>query len=212
MHQIRTTTCYVNGHSTHYDNMAEFADAAEATASQTIRDARDDFRDYTSFDEALRMAREGWAAKAETIQTTVQRTQEVPVLTPEWDVTGDEVNVAMFLEGIPECMVSYPLRPQGRPVVEVFVSLMFAGSTPTEVVTMSGLALVGAVRALQTNGHTVIVTGVIANEGRGPGERMVHTVTLADTRYPYDEAILLYAVAHPDHPSDPLLRCPGRVG
>lgn len=113
-----------------YDSLDEFADAAKrrstmgGVAIQNMangpgkRRYEDPYEWYGgSFEEALEVAATGWEAKLdETLALMdsaiekVTREHEVKSFVPTWEVTGAEVDVARYLEGVPENMIDFPMQ------------------------------------------------------------------------------------------------------
>lgn len=196
--RTRTTTPTTTiGQHDHYASLAAYVERA-LSATDYREHEPTDFNGYTSFDEACRMAANGWDAVAAEVQAAVSYAGDVPELAPVWDVAGDEVDIPRYLDGIPENMVSYPYQPARRPVVTVYVPVSFSWQNDAEQVKRFGLAVVGGIEALRLSGHTVRVVGILTSGGDTDSTPVrIDTIDLADTRYAYDATQLMFAIAHP---------------
>lgn len=182
-----------------HESLAAFVDQARQDRTDRSYDG-DSWAGGVTFDQACELATNGWDAKSREVQATLSRVGDVPELAPEWDVAGDEVDVTRFLQGVPESMVSYPYRPARRPVVTIYVNLLYSASVHQDTVVRLGLAIFGGIESLRLSGHTVRLLGVFGNLPTGPPGETSHrleTVVLADTRFAYDPTTVVYAIAHP---------------
>src|SRR5581483_7068916 len=116
-----------------YDSLDEMADAAkrrhtmggqrldnlgDGSGGKRHGEYGEDYEWYGgTFQEALDLAEHGWEEKLdetlaimESAIEKVEKEHEVKAFTPVWEVTGAEVDVARYLEGVPENMIDFPMQ------------------------------------------------------------------------------------------------------
>lgn len=158
-----------------------------------------------SWEEALRLARDGWTTVLPEVTAEVAELRERAVeealtteLVPTWDVTGSEVDIGTYLSGVPECMVdSVPQRlsTRGR-VVSFLVPAVYNSATPRSAVHNRGVALAALCSAILTTGHSVEVwSGYSAY--LGPEERCSAVARVISAAEPFDLGRLIFVMAHP---------------
>jgi hypothetical protein len=184
----------------------EFVDAARAPDTIPDGQGRHNTGGWpgASWEEALRLARDGWtrevpeadvsvAALRERAGEEVMATQLVPV----WDVTGSEVDVGAYLAGEPECMVdAAPQRisVRGR-VVTFFVPAGYVNTTPHVSIHNRGMALAALCSAILAAGHSVeIWSGFCAYLGKRRCASVARVISAAE---PFDLGRLIFVMAHP---------------
>lgn len=158
-----------------------------------------------SWEEALRLARDGWTTVLPEVDAEVAELRErvrdevsSMGLVPTWDVTGSEVDVGAYLSGEPECMVdAVPQRisTRGR-VVSFVVPAGFVHTTPHSAVHNRGVALAALCSAITASGHSVEVwSGFCAYVGGT--ERFAATARVVSAAEPLDMGRLMFVMAHP---------------
>jgi hypothetical protein len=201
-------------YSVRYDSVSELAADCETNPHERDGSPYPDFHGVESVEEAFDLARNGWAAElertlnvAETAVTKVERDLELPTFSPEHGVAGSEVDIARFLDGTPENMIDYPLRPivrAGR-VITLCASISYSGSVETETIIRRGQAIAALALALSQLGYSCeLWTDFTATENhRGDRGLMVQVRTLVKgAQDALDPERIAYAFAHPS-----MLRC-----
>lgn len=188
----------------------EFLDAATAPPSIDNGSSRRANSAWhgASWDEAIRLATDGWQMALDEAEVTVGELREnaglshqITVLEPTWDVTGSEVDVGAYLAGVPECMVdAVPRRISRRGKVITF--LVPAGYTQDikhDVIINRGLALATLCTAIIDAGHSVeIWSGDAGILHRHHGkQRFCGVARVIAAGEPFDVGRLIFAVAHP---------------
>lgn len=188
---------------------AEFLDRVRAPATITGgggRESRDGWAGAT-WEEALRLAVDGWRVPLAEVAVTVGALREraglgtsVTSLEPVWDVTGAEVDVGAHLAGVPECMVDAVPRQVSRRgrVVSFLITGSYDHKTPHEQVRNRGLALAALCAAIIDAGHGVeIWSGFAAMVGPGRDIRASAVARVITAGERLDVGRLIFAVAHP---------------
>ncbi|QWF78884.1 DUF7192 family protein [Amycolatopsis sp. CA-230715] len=161
-----------------------------------------------SWDEALRLAVDGWPVPLEDTHVTVGELREraglthpVTMLEPVWDTTGAEVDVGAYLAGVPECMVdAVPRRVSRRgKVVTFLVPAGYSHFIEHDVIINRGLALATLCAAIIDAGHSVEVWSGDAGflELSGDKHRYSGVARVLAAGEPLDLGRLIFAVAHP---------------
>jgi hypothetical protein len=186
----------------------EFLDTADRPPSIPFGAGRDDNSQWAggSYEEAARLAVDGWHVDLPGVDVAVGELREraglsrtVTALEPTWDVSGSEVDVGVYLSGVPECMVdAVPRRTsvRGR-VVTFLVPAGFVNTIPHQVIINRGLALATLCSAIIEAGHSVEVwSGFAAWLDPGMG-RFVGVARVLAAGEPLDIGRLTFASAHP---------------
>lgn len=187
----------------------EFLDRVRAPstiANGSGRDGNDNWAGAT-FDEALRLAVDGWTVPLSEVEVTVGALREraglgtsVTSLEPVWDVTGSEVDVGAYLAGVPECMVDAVPRQVSRRgrVVSFLITGSYDHKTPHQQVRNRGLALAALCAAIIDAGHGVeIWSGYATMVGPARDIRASGVARVISAGERLDVGRLIFAVAHP---------------
>ncbi len=183
----------------------EFLEAAQQpeTIRGDGRHARDEWAGG-SWEEALRLAVDGWSVPLRDTEVTVGALREraglgasVTTLEPAWDVTGSEVDIGAYLAGVPECMVdAVPTRTSRRGrIVAFLVPASYSNRTRHAVIRNRGIALATLCSAIVAAGHSVeIWSGFNGMVGDFRLQAVARVVSAGE---PLDLGRLIFAVAHP---------------
>jgi hypothetical protein len=185
----------------------EFLEASQRPPSISYGSGRNSQSSWAgaTFQEAQQLGADGWYVDLPDTDVTVGHLREraglsrtVTALEPTWDVTGSEVDVGVYLSGVPECMVDAVPRTtsvRGR-VVTFLVPATYSSSTPHHYITNRGLALAALCSAIIEVGHSVeIWSGYAANLAHTGRFSAVARVIAAGE--PLDIGRLCFATAHP---------------
>lgn len=185
----------------------EFLEASQQPPSVSYGSGRNSETHWAgaTFEEAQRLGVDGWHVDLPDTDVAVGELREraglsrtVTALEPSWDVTGSEVDVGVYLSGVPECMVDAVPRStsvRGR-VVTFLVPATYSSSTPHHYIRNRGLALAALCSAIIEVGHSVeIWSGYAANLPRTGRFSAVARVIAAGE--PLDIGRLCFATAHP---------------
>lgn len=157
-----------------------------------------------SWEEALRLAVDGWQVPLRDTEITVGALREraglgasVTTLEPAWDVTGSEVDIGAYLAGVPECMVdAVPQRTSRRGrIVAFLVPASYSNQTPHSLIRNRGIALATLCSAIIAAGHSVEIWSGFVGMIDDCRARTVARVVAAGE--PLDLGRLIFAVAHP---------------
>ena len=211
----RRTTKRFN-HEVTFGSIAEMADAYHGRPG--VKDAGDhvtpngigggwleDWHGVGSLTELRTLANHGWQdveADAMTIVESVlegvERTYDLDVFTPFYDVAGGTVDIDRFLTGEPECMVNYlpvPTTDVGR-VITLCASVCYSAGVSIRTIKRRGHTVAALALALTRIGLAVELWVDISC---GPGAGQVHRcrVLVKGANDELDVAKIMFAYAHP---------------
>jgi hypothetical protein len=185
----------------------EFVDRARAPDSIDDGSGRRGTDEWTgaSWEEALRLAKDGWTAVLPAVDAEVAKLRErvedevlTTTLAPAWDVTGSEVDIGAYLSGEPECMVdAVPQRisKRGR-VVTFLVPAGYVNTTPHSAVYHRGVALAALCSSITAAGHSVeIWSGFCSYLSKT--ERFASVARVTSAAEPLDIGRLMFVMTHP---------------
>lgn len=201
-----------------YYGLVEFTARADKSALNATRDFVADQPNFTfppgtetvSFDEALRLGRDGWSeelpealAVAESAIEMAEKEHMTDSFNqPVWDVTGAQVDVGAFLAGTPECMIDYPLSETSKVgrVITLAVGTAISASISSDTYLRRGRCVVALALALSRLGHAVEIWAFDSSvcHGKGAGSNSAHLrVQVKSAHDEVDPAALMFALAHP---------------
>lgn len=190
-----------------FHSWQEFLEASQRPPSVTYGSGRNAGSEWAgaTFEEAQALGVDGWHVDLPDTDVAVGELREraglsrnVTALEPNWDVTGSEVDVGVYLSGVPECMVDAVPRStsvRGR-VVTFLVPATYASRTPHHYVTNRGLALAALCSAIIEVGHSVEIWSGYAASLPGTG-RFSAVARVIAAGEPLDIGRLCFAAAHP---------------
>jgi hypothetical protein len=153
-----------------------------------------------SFEEAAYIAENGWAEGAEHIHQITERLatqiKTVDTLVPSWEyeVCGEELDVARFLSDEPECFIS--CDPQNREILKIYVGNCFASLVSAEQIRTFGANIAAAVQALESANYSVEVNTITQFDKDGsPRIDIVTTIKKSDAPLEIDR--LAFFLVHP---------------
>jgi hypothetical protein len=174
--------------------------ATKGRASRSLTDHFAGFSGTDSFEHAVKLAEEGWTEGREFMGQIVDKLDHITtklVTRPETvlDVTGDYVDVAVYLEGIPECMVQWQEVETTKRVARIMVNGSVSSGTSKEVIKWRGATVLALIDRLEAQGIRVELD-LINNVVRG-GHSSTTFVTLKEASEPLHLDRLAFHLAHP---------------
>ena len=171
---------------------------------------RKDWTESDSIQEAAELCRNGWQKGltdampvAEDALDAIEDEVETLDMEPVWDVTGTEVDVGKFVQGVPECMVDYPLTKTSKAgkVVTLNASGCYSGSLTTEAVMKRGAAITGLALALERSAHEtelwIDLTTDTRKDTRHGNGRIEIRVLVKGVNDVVDPSKIAFAYGHP---------------
>jgi hypothetical protein len=157
-----------------------------------------------SWQEALRLAEDGWTTVLPEVEAEVAELRErvadrtTTMLLPAWDVTGSEVDIGAYLSGEPECMVdAVPQRVSARGrVVTFLVPAGYNHTTSHAAVHHRGVALAALCSSILAVGHSVEIWSGYCAYVSGK-DRFASVARVISAAEPLDMGRLMFVMAHP---------------
>jgi hypothetical protein len=155
-----------------------------------------------SFAYALKLARTGWSEGLNRIKRCedliVAKLNAGNDLVRSMDVSGDESDISLFIEGDPEYMVTYQMGEGRKPVVRLVVSVSASCAISNDTITMRGAAICAAIDAVESSGVRVELvidsSWVIMTEPRKVAKYQIVTKRSEDS---LDRDKIAFVLMHP---------------
>jgi len=196
-----------------FDNLAEYAAYAESPCDMannerhSLTNPSSDRWDYsTGLDGAIALVRSGWPEGTRKMREAADAIYEriaprVAIFgNTEHAVSGASIDIAAYVEGIPECMLEFvETETQAARPVDMLISASFWHGVSADVVCNRGAAILAAIEALDRRGCSVTVTVEDSSGKRkASGSYMVtYAVTLKRPGEIIDTDALAFALMHP---------------
>lgn len=180
----------------------------DSCSSRQPRSGSDPWHGTNTFEEAVQIARQGWAEGAEKalalraeVESAVRELINARASSYVYDVAGICVDVGRFLSGEPECFLTETTdgSATSRPVVKIVANLAASGAVSPESLSVRGAAIVAAIDVLEALGRRVeawIAKGSSHSRSSAAGSHQTH-VLVKRADQPLDIDRLAFAVAHP---------------
>lgn len=192
-----------------FETFNDFLEAAlvvpkkqDSSSSRRIDDGRNPWSGTKTFEEAVELAKRGWAEGASKalqfracIADAVREIITSRSTSYAWDVAGQFIDIGRYLEGEPECFGTLDEAGQtaAQPVVKIFVNLAASGSVSVESLFARGAVILAAIDVLEATGKRVEVVAAKGSRGNTIHETYV-TVKRPDQ--PVDADRLAFVLAH----------------
>jgi len=139
-------------------------------------------------------------ALAEGLYDTVAAMVNLETFAQVFDVSGAEVDMGLFTQGVPECMSDaqpITIARSGR-AIRIVVDFSYHCGIQEAVVRRRGAAVMALVYVLQQLQHPLEVWAQHSATGYGrEPERLTHLVEVQRADEPVDIGRIMYALAHP---------------
>jgi len=168
--------------------------------SHTTRDAG--WAGTATWDEALAVARIGWPEgerRVQTLSDAVSSKVQESLTGTAWvrRVEGEEIDVAAFAQGQPDCWLQRT-HDDTRRVVTIRACIGVSSGIPTEQLFHRGAAIVALVEALEMSGFGVRVEAVKASgfSSKDKTRRVSAEVVVKESSQPVDRDRLTFVLCH----------------
>lgn len=191
-----------------FSSWREFIEYSASCPSECDRHSRtgdDDWCGDLTFDQAVSVGRYGWPdgvrdarPYVESLIDKVGATLERFEL--EYDVEGQLVDVARYLDGEPECMIRFnPVLVEGAGYrhLKVVVNMTFSAGIPAQDIINRGRAIAALIELLELSGHRCEVTVVHEISTYGGPKRWGASIMVKEFDDNLDLDRITYAVTHP---------------
>lgn len=158
----------------------------------------------TDFDGAVKLQQGGWSERpdlsklASSIDTSGNA--EITVQNTTYDVQGAYVDVATYLEGVPECMVNFTEQPE-RKVIRIAFNLSTSHAMTSKAFKNRGAVVLAVVRKLIESGYSVELVGFQYCKPSGGNRKAkgiyLQQIVLKESEQIIDEDALAFWCCHP---------------
>lgn len=201
---------FVNHVATGHSDM----DPKERSSRKTARD----FNHVVSFDEAVKLAQDGWVwgeAKARNLSDNMfaKLSKTIERWDLSYDMQGAALDVGRFLHNDPECFQNFEptyVEGPGHRLVHIVFNCSVSAGIARDVIIARGALTAALTQLLEYAGHSVqidVVSGITGH--RAKSNRFSNTfndfelwVRVKDYGQPLDLSVVIFALAHPA-----MLRC-----
>lgn len=156
-----------------------------------------------NYQDAVRMAREGWIEGASRVQDALKAfAPATPAPDTKTDIYGFRPHVPRFCAGAPDSMIRHcdaPIMGSGR-VLTLVVPVTIQAFVQADCAANFGVAVAQYVNQLETAGTRVELIGCLASDWsyRDPKSFQVsHTWVVKRADQPIDLAVVAFSVGHP---------------
>lgn len=201
----------------YFDSLDEYANLASTATGDYHAPVGDH---WLTLAEAVALARTGWEDALDQVENmtaglvdALENETHATTFEVLYGVEGCDVDVARYLSGEPECLISYPMleTPRAGRVVTMCASVTYSGGARAETVRARGLVMTAAAFALDRLGLSTELWAdrtIRDQVRRGLGTRysgaISQRVLIKGANDVLDPARVLYAFAHPS-----MLQCLG---
>lgn len=116
---------------------------------------------------------------------------------PMMSTEGAEVDIAAFLDGEPECMVTYECIDQAniQPIVTIVIAVGVLGHVDTEAIQQRGTQVMALLQAIEYAGVQTEIWADSSTNGRNDLFGRI-SVRIKEAGKPFDAGTLMYAMTH----------------
>lgn len=208
---MRTDTRAGKHYAAQYDSLAGFIDHVAAmpdhrTESMTGSRVEQFFGGIKSMPEAIELARTGLTADGiEALQLADQNLEQFDrdlvsqQFQTVYDVSGSDVDVARYLSGEPENMISYHLddTPQVQRIATLVVSSGAPGSVSASAISKHGQRIMSLMMAIESTGIQTEIWVDHTNTDRRNGYTGRESVRIKAPGELFDASAFMFAITHP---------------
>ena len=155
-------------------------------------------------EDAFEMCANGWQSKqdeaidlAEDMIKAVETEIDLPKWQPIWDMSGGSVDVGAFLQGVPECMIEYPITEVASigKVVTICTSASASAAVDGAALIERGTMVSALAMMLEKLGYATEIWADLS--ARGTGVTLRERVLVKSANDLIDPSRVLYAIANP---------------
>ena len=192
-----------------FNSLGEFADYITTTETNAaFKDARlyshegtEYFTHTKSFDEAMKLFREGWSVKAEDLVIKLakaeKKAQAQSVNRRCYDVAGGFVSVPRYIQGKPNCMIRMKKQQVKQRVIDVYKSIVYAGNTSADTIVEESVKAMQLVKRLESMGYRVNLYVVHGIHTLSNTYKTLVSIKLKDASEKLNVSKLAFPLAHP---------------
>jgi predicted RNase H-like HicB family nuclease len=181
-----------------FDDLAEMTHWLDTTPAQwSVRSSLRQGNSFAgaSYEDAVRMAREGWEEGVGRVSALVDSLPTGSRAVTRYDVAGEYPDVARYIAGDPFNMVRRGTSHRQRPVMTIVVGCCCSGATPTNAMENYAAAMVALIDRLENRGVSVELIGNATS--RLGGRRVAVTWGIKRQGQALDLNAVAFGAGHP---------------
>lgn len=156
----------------------------------------------TSYDDAVRMARDGWIEGAQQAQQLLKAfTPDSPAPDQRIDFYGHMPHVPRYCAGAPDSMIRHtnPPRIGGGKVLTLYVAVNMSAGVDARYARNFGLGVAQYINQLETDGMRIELYAATAlnQTYSDDSRRIAHVWKIKSAEQPLDLAVVAFAIGHP---------------
>lgn len=184
------------------DYLAHVSQAPTTSPRKMSIDNAYSFTETASYEEAMKMANEGWAsaeADARKLSNAIMRRVGSIVERDEelFDVEGQGIDIGLFNSGLPEHWVRYEQHFQESPgpIIRIVYNAAASGGISTRTLVAKGAAVAGLIECIELSGKSVeLWMAIVFSVGY---ETVEFRAKVKEAGQPLDMGRVMFALAHP---------------
>ena len=192
-----------------FNSLGEFSDyitttptnAAFVGAEHESESGSESFTQTASFDEAMKLFREGWSVEAQDLVVKLaeaeKKAQAQSVNRRCYDVAGGFVSVPRYIQGKPNCMIRMKKQQIKQRVIDVYKSVVYAANTPSEKIIEESIKAMQIIKRLESMGYRVNLYVAHGIHTYRDTYKTIAVVKLKDASEKLNISKLAFPLAHP---------------
>lgn len=173
----------------YFDNLPEFLGETLKTPSHKRKSSVKNSYRFTGthdIDESIKYAEYGVDLDKIEVEMKEVEGNTREQLQASFDVSGSEVEMGMYMQGLPECMVEYNMHEVANKFVHIVIGVTEAGGINSQSIINRAAAVASIIDNLENNNYRVRLSMAIGNSGFKRDSGMEGNMTIVDIK-DYDE-------------------------
>lgn len=192
-----------------FNSLGEFADyitttetnAAFQGARLSSYEGDEWFTKTESFDEAMKLFREGWSVEAQDLVIKLaeaeKKAQAQSVNRRCYDVAGGFVSVPRYIQGKPNCMIRMKKQQIKQRVIDVYKSIDYSGSTSADKIIEESVKAMQIIKRVESMGVRVNLYITMGIKTSYDTYKSIVNVKVKDASEKLNVSKLAFPLAHP---------------
>lgn len=192
-----------------FNSLGEFSDyitttpinAAFANANLSSETGSEYFTKTESFDEAMKLFREGWSVEAQDLVVKLaeaeKKAQAQSVNRRCYDVAGGFVSVPRYIQGKPNCMIRMKKQQIKQRVIDVYKSIDYSGRTSADKIIEESVKAMQIIKRVESMGVRVNLYITMGIKTPYDTYKSIINVKVKDASEKLNVSKLAFPLAHP---------------
>ncbi len=188
------------GEFSNYINSTPTNDAFSGTTLSS-EDGSEYFTKTQSFDEAMKLFREGWSVEAQDLVIKLakaeKKAQAQSVNRRAYDVAGGFVSVPRYIQGKPNCMIRMKKQQVKQRVIDIYKSIDYTGSTSAERIVEESVKAMQIIKRVESMGIRANLYISMGIQTPSNTYKTIVNVKIKDASEKLNVSKLAFPLAHP---------------